>query len=293
MKTEFYETDGAVVLQSPPHFTLSALFECGQCFRFYPLNKEKTKYGGIAHGQYIELERRGRDVWLYNLSMSDFKSVFYDYFDLAFDYDACIASFPKDEYLTRAVRFGDGIRILHQEPFEALCSFILSQNNNIPRIRSLIESLCRAYGSPIDCGGKVGYSFPCAKRLAQIKETDLRALKVGFRAAYLTDAAQKVADGTVSFSRIESLSTEDGIRELCKIKGVGLKVASCVLLFAFRKYDSFPIDVWMKRILSAHYPPDTDKAYFGQYAGIAQQYLFHYERNIDKSPVSAERNPEL
>lgn len=284
----FFEND-TVVLRAPRAFTPNVLFESGQCFRFYPKNEEKTRYGGVAHGHYFEVELCGEEILFPNMTEKAFSSTFRDYFDLDFDYDACILSFPKDEYLRSAVRSCGGMRILHQEPFETLCSFILSQNNNIPRIRSLIEALCAAYGEPIPHGEKTDYSFPSAEVLASASEAELRSLKVGFRAPYLLDAARKVADGTVDFDKISALPTEEGLHELCKIKGVGVKVASCVLLFAFRKYDSFPIDVWMKKILSEHYPPDTDGAYFGPYAGIAQQYLFHYERNLQNAPHAAER----
>ena len=290
MKPQVFFQNESVLLRAPSHFTLSALFECGQCFRFSPLNSERTRYGGVAHGQYLEAEQCGNDILLRNITKENFDTFFRDYFDLDFDYDLCAETFPDDEYLKRAVSAGNGIRILHQEPFETLCSFILSQNNNIPRIRSLTETLCRVYGAPISYRNTTYYAFPDAETLAETSEEKLRALKTGFRASYLLDAAKKVADGVIDFSRIEKSPTEEGLKELCKIKGVGIKVASCVLLFAFHKYDSFPIDVWMKKILSEHYPPDTDGKYFGKFAGIAQQYLFHYERNFQNKPKAAERN---
>lgn len=267
-----------LTLPCPVCFSLSDIFDCGQCFRFYPLNKEKTKYAGVACGRYLELEKRKNSLLL-RTTQQEFDTVWRDYFDWDFDYQVCQEQFFFDPHLKDAVLSFPGIRILHQEHWETLCTFILSQNNNIPRIRSLLESICRTYGDPLEGNGRTVYSFPSAQRIACLSQQELYALKTGFRAKYLIDAAQRVACGDIDFQQIEGMSTEKAISELRRIKGVGLKVASCVLLFSFRKYDCFPIDVWMKRILNSYYPPGTDASYFGPYAGIAQQYLFHYERN--------------
>ena len=177
-------------------------------------------------------------------------------------------------------KFANGIRILHQDHWEALCSFIISQNNNIPRIKKIIEALCSAYGDVIyiDENGKNYYSFPSPEKILEAGEKKIFELKTGFRAKYIIDAARKVSSGEISFEEIEKASTDEAMKILCKICGVGPKVASCVLLFSFRKYDCFPIDVWVKKILDKYYPDFTGKEYFGEYAGIAQQYLFYYER---------------
>lgn len=274
-------SETSLLLYGTRNFCLRDIFDCGQCFRFYPLNEEKTAYGGVALGRRLKIEQTQNGL-LFHTTEREFRSLWYDYFDMALDYEDCKRSFPCDAHLQKAAEAASGIRILHQPHWETLCSFILSQNNNIPRIRSLIESLCRTYGEPFCHEGNIYHAFPTAEAIAHATESELRALKVGFRASYLADAARKTASGTVDLTAIESLPTEKACAELCKINGVGPKIASCVLLFSYRKYDCFPIDVWVKRILEKYYPKGTDGTYFGKYAGIAQQYLFHYERNLSE-----------
>lgn len=274
-------TYSVIRLENPTDFCLRDIFECGQCFRFSPLNEDKAAYGGVAHGKYLKIAQQQSDILLYT-NEHDFRTVWYDFFDLALNYQDCQSTFPHDDHLQTAAKVAKGIRILHQEHWETLCSFILSQNNNIPRIRSLIEALCRAYGESFEHDGGKYYAFPTVDAIAQATEAELRALKVGFRAGYIADAARRIASGDIDLTAIEAMTTEKACSELCKIRGVGPKVASCVLLFSYRKYDCFPTDVWVKRILEKYYPSGTDGRYFGEYAGIAQQYLFHYERNLSE-----------
>ena len=177
-----------------------------------------------------------------------------------------------------AMEYGDGIRILRQEPWEAVCSFIVSQNNNIPRIKKIIRTMSREWGEPISCGGETYYSFPSAKALADAGEEAIFALKTGFRAKYIYDAACRAANGELDFDAIFSASPEDAEELLCKIKGVGPKVAACAMLFGFGKTEAFPVDVWIKRVLAKYYPAGLDVSALGSYAGFAQQYLFYYER---------------
>ena len=272
------EKDGCVVLSQVSNFALADIFDCGQCFRFNKVSD--GVYSGVAYGKYIEISACDNEITLYNCTKDDFDKLWYDFFDFEFDYAECIDDFSFDKTLKEASSFAKGIRILHQEHWEALCSFIISQNNNIPRIKKIIETLCEKYGEHIytDKNGKKHYSFPTPSRILQAGEKEIFDLKTGFRAKYIIDAAQKVCDGTIDFSQIESDDTDTALEKLCSIKGVGPKVASCVLLFSFRKYDCFPIDVWVKKILAKYYPDFEGKEYFGKYAGIAQQYLFYYER---------------
>ncbi len=270
--------DNVVVIKNAKNFVLTDIFDCGQCFRFN--KREDGSYYGVAHGKYIEIYQEQDEIIIKNTNADDFERLWKDFFDLDFDYTDCIKEFPADNVLNTAASFANGIRILHQEHWEALCSFIISQNNNIPRIKKIIEALCTAYGDIIytDENGKNYYSFPSPERILEAGEKKIFDLKTGFRAKYIIDAAKKVVDGEVSFEEIETASTDEAIKMLCKICGVGPKVASCVLLFSFRKYDCFPIDVWVKKILDKYYPNFESKEYFGKYAGIAQQYLFYYER---------------
>lgn len=266
------------VLQKAENFDPAQVFDCGQCFRFD--KKSDGSYCGVARGKYIEVRKEKEDVIISNCTREDFDGIFRDFFDLDFDYTAAAKSLSVDDILKKASDFGSGIRILHQDTWEALCSFIISQNNNIPRIKGIIANLCRQYGEPIyrDSDGVIHYSFPSAEVIAGAGEKGMAELRTGFRAKYIYDAASKVASGSIDLSAPYGMSYSEGARYLSEIKGVGLKVASCVLLFAYRKYDAFPVDVWVKRILEKYYDGKVGAEYFGEYAGLAQQYLFYYER---------------
>ena len=162
----------------------------------------------------------------------------------------------------------------------------MSQNNNIPRIKKIIAALSEEYGEKFeyksgDGESKTFYSFPTAEALARAGEEALYALRTGFRAKYIYDAARKVAEGELDLGSIAKLPTSEAAAELMKIKGVGLKVASCVLLFGFGRTEAFPVDVWVRRVLDKYYPDGLDTTALGRYAGIAQQYLFYYERYIN------------
>ncbi|MDD6446716.1 MAG: DNA-3-methyladenine glycosylase 2 family protein, partial [Ruminococcus sp.] len=173
-----------------------------------------------------------------------------------------------------AQQYAPGIRILSQEPWEALCSFIISQNNNIPRIKGIIDRLCRQYGEPI---GDNLYAFPTAERLSRCTVDDLAPLRSGFRAKYIVDAATKVATNEINLHEIKKMPVEQARKELMKIKGVGPKVADCTMLYGMGKKECFPMDVWMKRAMEVLFPNLTPED-FGTNAGIAQQYIFHYSR---------------
>lgn len=267
----------AIELLSPENFEPNMIFDCGQCFRF-----DKTPsgtYAGVAKGKYIEVEKTGERVIIHGVSESE-RERWEDFFDMSLDYSAIGESFAYDKTLSEAYKYSHGIRILHQDEFETLISFIISQNNNIPRIKGIIANLCKKYGKPVftDASGNTHYSFPTPQSIVDAGEQGMRELKMGFRAGYVFDAASKVLDKTIDLESVYSMQTQEALKYLMQIKGVGLKVASCTALFGFRKYDAFPIDVWVKRILEKYYDVKGDASYFGQYAGIAQQYLFFYER---------------
>jgi N-glycosylase/DNA lyase len=184
----------------------------------------------------------------------------------------------NDEKLSLAMQTGNGIRILRQDKWETLCSFIISQNNNIPRIKKIISALCKA-GAEISGGSEI--EFPRPETLVKMGKDGLFALKTGFRAAYLFDAASKVANGEIDLDAVFEMDTDRACAELCKIKGVGPKVAACTLLFGFEKYDCFPIDVWVKRVMQEYYGGLVSGKDFGRFAGLAQQYLFYHRRYIE------------
>jgi N-glycosylase/DNA lyase len=261
-------------------FSPAQIFSCGQCFRFTQIND--GVYQGVAFGKELTLTAVPEGIAL-NCTQKDFENIWYDYFDLGLDYEKVREQINIGGIMTDAIEFGRGIRILKQDFWEALCSFIISQCNNIPRIQGIIKRLCIAYGE--DISGAKGqrirqntYPFPAPQVIAALSEKDLRALGTGYRAEYILNAARAVADGVLSEEILSKMSFDEAKRELLKIHGIGDKVANCVMLYGLHRLDAFPIDVWMKRALEAYFPPDFDPSVFGEYAGIAQQYIFHYTR---------------
>jgi len=277
MRTNFIDRCGDVEIVGVVDFDLYGIFECGQCFRWNA--DESGAYVGVAFGKAVRLRREGESVFI-SCSMEDFKSVWYDYFDLGRDYEAIRESMNISGFMRSATAYGKGIRILRQEKWEALCSFIISQNNHIPRIKKIVEALCELFGGKVEFDGKMYYSFPSPEKLCMLDESDLAPLRCGYRASYILSAARAVADGSIDLDALSQSSLDVARKELLKIHGVGNKVADCVLLFGLGLLDSFPVDVWMKRALSEHFRPDFDPSVFSPYAGIAQQYIFHYKRSL-------------
>lgn len=263
-------------IEKPRNFSLSQTFDCGQCFRFNKISGRQDEYEGVSFGKYLHICEDDEKLYFHNCSKDDFDKIWRSFFDMDTDYSSIISSFSDDAVLSDAAIFSSGIRILRQDPWETLCSFIISQNNNIPRIKGIIENLSKTFGTKIE--GTEKYAFPTANALANAGEEKIFSLKTGFRAKYIYDAAQKVSSGEICLDDIFMYDTQKALDVLMTIKGVGPKVASCVLLFAYHKYDAFPVDVWVKRILEKYYADGKSAHLSGQYAGIAQQYLFYYER---------------
>lgn len=252
-------------------FDLKQTFQCGQCFRWKEL--ESGSFSAIVAGKLIIARQTDGEIVIESAHTRKFLE---RYFDLDTDYGEFKKRFSADPTLKAACERSSGIRILRQEPFETLISFIISQNNNIPRISGIIDRLCENFGEPTDGG----FTFPTAKRLKDITPADLAPLRAGFRARYIADAVRRINTGEVSFSEIETLPLEPARERLKRIVGVGDKVADCVLLFAFHKIDAFPKDVWVKRLMTEFYPNGLPECVKGA-EGVAQQYLFDYVRNND------------
>ncbi len=248
--------------------------ECGQCFRFERIDDNEYLLYACGRGLTVKRTEQG---WLFcDITEEEFKNSFITYFDLERDYAAIIDSFSNDKNIARAAKSGGGIRIFRQDGWETLISFIISANNNIPRIKKIINSLCCLLGEERNgC-----YSFPTPEKIVNAGIEGLAPIKAGFRAKYIYDAACKVVSGEVSLEYVKDCGYMQALAELKKIKGVGDKVANCVLLFGFGYYEAFPIDVWVKRVIEKYYGEGFDPTVFGGYAGIAQQYLFYYERNV-------------
>ena len=294
----------AILVTDIGKLNLYDTFECGQAFRYELITRSDgyTEYMTVAYGRVIRVGQRNEgELIFYGMSEEDFYNIAVPYFSLDRDYAAIgkdIISRTDSEWLKSAAEAAAGIRILKQEPWETLFSFIISQNNNIPRIRKIIRSICLEYGTlcigscPLGKSGDIPeickecgacYSFPTARQILEHPE-GLLPSKPGFRYKYLLDAASKVDSGEINLSQIESAhSYEYTVSELKKICGVGDKVASCAALFGFANLEAFPIDVWMKRAIDEYFDGSLDPKSLGNYAGIAQQYIFHYIRNLSKN----------
>lgn len=271
------EKENRLEITDLDRFSVTKIFDCGQCFRFDPNNGGVE---GVAHGKFIRLEQTDTDgVTVFGVTKKEFDERFCRYFALDRDYSLVdrdiLTRLNGDETIKKAIEYGSGIRILRQDGWEALCSFIVSQNNNIPRIKKIIENMSKTFGENID--GE-HYAFPTPEALCSAGTDKIFELKTGFRAKYIYDAAEKVASGKIDLSLIDQMTTAEAAEYLMQIKGVGLKVASCALLFGFDKTDAFPVDVWVKRVLAKYYPDGLDLTSLGEFAGMIQQYLFYYER---------------
>ncbi len=254
------------------NFDLPHTLDCGQAFRWE--EKQDGLWCGVAFNRYLELEKlKDGTVILYNTTKQDFESFWCEYFDLNRNYNDIISAISGNEILKNAAEFGKGIRVLNQEPWETLCSFIISQNNNIKRIKGIISRLCENFGENM---GDF-YSFPSAEKIAALSLDDLAVLRSGFRAKYILDAANKISNKEIDLYNLKNLSVDDARNELMKIKGVGPKVADCALLFSHRHIDAFPKDVWIKRAMQVLFDGELPKEAV-PYAGIVQQYIFFYAR---------------
>ena len=295
LDTEFGVTEKGtpfVKIKNPGYFDVGAVFDCGQAFRFMPIESSEhaLEFGGVAFGKYVSVAQDGDDVTVYGADVEDFGKIWINYLGLDFDIEAArgdILSRSDNPALRDAVEYGKGIRILRQEAWETLCSFIISQNNNIPRIRGLISTISRNLGERIECpvglaerAGEV-YAFPTPEAIVGAGVDALREMKFGFRAPYIFDAAEKVASGELDLRAVrEARTTAEAAEMLMTVRGVGPKVAACTLLFGFDRTDAFPVDVWVKRVIEKYFPAPFDAASLGAYAGLAQQYLFYYERYL-------------
>ena len=279
------ELSDGILVSGVKDFELTHIFECGQCFRWDV--ESDGSYTGIAGGKAVNISKSEDKIVIKNTNKNDFESFWSSYFDLEFDYGTLKTEFSKDKVLSEAIKSGEGIRILNQDLWECILSFIISANNNIPRIKGIIKKFCELFGEKIDFPGFELYSFPSAERLNGISAEDLAPLRAGYRDKYLIDAIEKVSSCDVDLKFVKEASYDDAKRELMKIKGVGNKVADCILLFGAGKKNAFPVDVWIKRVMETFYSDeikdreiaDFAKERFGEYGGIAQQYLFYHMRN--------------
>ena len=257
-------------------------FECGQCFRWNA--DENGGYVGVASGRAARVFTRG-GMAVIECDEADI-GFWREDLDMDTDYVKARESVMLGEYLTECAEYGRGIRILRQDKWEALCSFIISQCNNIPRIKSIVEKLCAMFGEAMDTPWGVKYSFPTASRVALLEEPELAPLRSGYRAAYIINAARAVASGDIDLEYAATLDGNEARKYLKSLNGVGDKVANCAVLFGLHRMDAFPVDVWIKRALKENLPAGFDPATLGDYAGLAQQYMFFHARETSRDERS-------
>ncbi len=260
---DYISKNGNIIIQRKD-FSLDDTLDCGQSFRWQKISD--NTYRGAMLNNTLEISQTDDAIIFKNTSTEQFESIWQDYFDLDTDYSVYKNKFSADPTLKKACEYAGGIRLLKQDSFEMLISFIFSQNNNIPRIKKIISRLVEYYNG-----------FPNLEQLQNVTVEDLDFLKSGFRAKYIVDAVSKLSSGEINLEQVKSLPTDKAQQELMKIKGVGEKVSNCVMLFGMYKIDAFPIDVWVKRVMEQYYPNGLPEC-VGDARGIAQQYLFHYIR---------------
>ena len=270
MKALHFQSGTAII--KPVCFDLALTLDCGQAFRWERLSG--GKWHGTAFGRSVTISELDNAVLFEGTTKDEFNNIWSKYFDLDRNYGPILEQLSQDELLCQAIKYAKGgIRILRQEPWEAICSFIISQCNNIPRIKKIIKTFCEIFGENI---GEGNYSFPSLERVSSLSEKDLDPISAGYRARYIVETAKRLSSG-FDIPSLYTLPIDKARKLIMTLPGVGLKVADCSLLYGFGRMDAFPIDTWMKRVISL-YPnglPDCMKGF----DGIAQQYLFHWIRN--------------
>lgn len=277
---EIIKTDFGLRITDFDDINLALTLDCGQCFRWRQLTE--NAFSGVVQKKEARIIKDNGELLFLGSAKDEFLSLWYDYFDIKRDYGVILQNLKEDPLLSQAIDNYGTIRILRQEPWETLCSFIFSSCNNIARIKGIIERFCTAFGE----GVGNSYSFPSPEVVAKLTVNDLECIRAGYRIPYIIDAAQKVVDGEVDFECIKELPIEKARESLMKICGVGKKVADCVLLFGFNKLDVFPVDRHIERICKTMYPTGLPECIKG-YEGIAQQYMFHWQRTTTKPKKEA------
>lgn len=304
MKEQIY------VLENVENFEPKHVFECGQCFRW---NKEEDgSYTGVVGNSVFNVKKEHNNIIIKGICSDNIQDVLFQYFDLKTDYKQIKSRLSKiDNNMKTSIEYGSGIRILKQDPWEALISFIISANNNIPRIKGIIERISKKYGKEIEWNNKKYYTFPTPEELGEASVKELRLLGLGFRDIRVFETTQMVKNKKIDLEKLEQIEDINILREeLLKIPGVGPKVADCIMLFSMKKHEVFPIDVWVKRVMTELYSNEilegnkkmitkrsneenqqlleiknqkileVAKNKFGKLAGIAQQYLFYWRREL-------------
>lgn len=284
---KLYEENNLVILEDVENFDARAIFTCGQAFRWY--EEKDGSFTTVHLGRVLNVLNEEDRVVFKGTNLEEFKEIWLDYFDLNTNYKEIRKTLSGNEILVNAMEYGKGIRILNQNHFEMLISFIISANNMIPRIKKSIEVISMRYGKFIcEDESRKYYSFPTVEELSDATVEDLREFaKVGFRDKRIFDTVNMILNDKIDLNSFESLETDILREELLKFSGVGNKVADCIMLFSYKRGEVFPVDVWIKRVMEELFikqetpvkkiAKEADRI-FGKYAGYAQQYLFYYGR---------------
>ena len=296
---EIIESNDSVIIKGVKNFNIKQILECGQCFRWQRVTD--TDYIVVSNRRVIEIIQEDDEVIIHNTNMNDFKNIWENYFDLNTEYGPLKEELSKDELLKQAIEFGYGIRLLNQDPFEMVISFIISARNSIPSIMKTIKKISEKFGDKIEYKGEIYYAFPTPEQLKNATLEDIQETGASFRSKYIIDtiyninmALEAKKSGNLTdelkmydLDYIMSLPTDECHVALQAFKGVGAKVADCIMLFSMGKKSAFPVDVWIKRAMIHFYvAPDVSlnkirvfcREKFGELSGLAQQYLFYYAR---------------
>ena len=266
------------------NFDLKATITCGQIFRFI---EEEDSFTIIIKDRVINLKEDGDYILIESNEEKDLENIINDYFDLNRNYEKIEQEIiNKDIKLKDAIKFGKGLKMIHQDPFETLISYIISQNNRVPSIANALNLLSMNYGEKVVFKEKEYYLFPSLDKLSKLSIDDFRDCKVGFRDKYLYEIIESINNQKLELDKIYNMSGDDALKYLVEFKGIGIKVASCILLFAYQKFDVYPVDTWVKKFMKEDYNIEgeknirefTNKTY-GEYSGLAIQYMFNYKRN--------------
>lgn len=287
MEEQHYE------LENLSSFNTRHIFECGQCFRWD--EEEDKSYTGIVGKNVINVKQVENKVIFSSYGVDNLEELVKNYFDLDRNYEEIKVTLSNiDEHLAKSIEYGSGIRILNQDLWETIISFIISANNNIPRIKGIINRLSQKYGEKIEWRSKEYYTFPTVEELAKASVEDLRSLGLGFRDIRVYETTHKILSKEVDLKALHNEQDTEKVRNiLLTLSGVGPKVADCILLFSsLKRFDVFPIDVWVRRVMNELYIKKEDetkvnkkeieklaKEKYGNLEGIAQQYLFFWKRD--------------
>ena len=282
-----------IILNNINSFNPIHIFECGQCFRWN--KQEDNSYIGVVGNNVLQVKKTNNNVEIKSMGEDNLATLANNYFDLQRDYDKIKKELSQiDKYLAESITYGEGIRILNQDLWETIISFIISANNNIPRIKGIIEKISKKYGNSIEWDNHTYYTFPTVEQLQKVSIKELRELGLGFRDVRVYETTQKIANGEINLQELLKEKDTNKVREkLLELSGVGPKVADCILLFStLKRFDVFPVDVWVRRVMNELYIKNEDetkvnrkdieklaKEKYGNLEGIAQQYLFYWKRD--------------